>query len=578
MMVFLYNLGKELIEKSNSIIAAFRCQDYDRGNRLFAEEFTDRYQKLVQEIGIHQTWFQQKGFNIEIRAFVDLLKLLLEAQQRKDCILLADYLELKLLGLVEYVLEAARMDGVGAEEINCLEDNRKVLERLLCLPAVKSIYGDEIRVIRGILEQTENFVTDYVLEVTQQGPLTLKCIREEQNQYYLHSNVNPWKEADCFADTYGRDDAREYAVLGLGLGYHAVRLWERTAGAQPVHIYESNRQVLFCALRSNSFRGCLGQNFYIHYDPEWKQLRAKLREEGCFLTIHHPSLRGIMNPAVRELFEEFFLKDSSERCQRKYLYANFMSNISGNLRPIEEIRPTFEKKTIYIVAAGPSLDKNVMQLKNIQAGDIILATATVARKLFTEGVGADYIIATDANERVVKQIRNSDLHGVPLLLLATANYKFKVYHKGRCYIFFQKDFSPSEEYAGKNQRTLFLTGGSVVTSALDIAIRFGAERIVFLGLDLAYTDNLAHASGTSSQIAGSPEQLKPVRGYYGDTVYSDAKFILFRKWIEERIQQEDAKRVEMINATEGGCYIEGMSHRMLCEVLKDAPAGMGKGN
>ena len=54
----------------------------------------------------------------------------------------------------------------------------------------------------------------------------------------------------------------------------------------------------------------------------------------------------------------------------------------------------------------------------------------------------------------------------------------------------------------------------------------------------------------------------------GGVVYADHKFVIYRKWIERRLLQEDSQKIEVINATEGGSYVEGMKHMLLAEVLK----------
>lgn len=106
-----------------------------------------------------------------------------------------------------------------------------------------------------------------------------------------------------------------------------------------------------------------------------------------------------------------------------------------------------------------------------------------------------------------------------------------------------------------------------MTTALDAVLRLGARRLVFVGLDLAFTDNLAHASGTSNRVATDIGDLTPVKAWSGGTVYADSKFILYRTWMERRLKEKDAAEAEVVNATEGGSYIEGMRHIPLAEVI-----------
>ena len=50
----------------------------------------------------------------------------------------------------------------------------------------------------------------------------------------------------------------------------------------------------------------------------------------------------------------------------------------------------------------------------------------------------------------------------------------------------------------------------VTTTALDIALRFGARKIIFVGVDLAYTGGYSHASGEGRGIENT-DGLRRVR-------------------------------------------------------------------
>lgn len=551
-MFQLYKTIEQLIKSVDEITDAARRQNYDILNRVFAGEFLSTYQVFLTGLLTRKEEYKKEGLVIEESGFQQANALILEAQGRKDYVLVADYLELFLIPLLESVLEAVRENADVVKNTDWNSSNEMRFSKIN---------------IPENMEQSKNGNKHYSVEVTQQGPLTLKCCGQD-GEFYFHSNVNPWYEADVFAKEYGDDTVKEYAVLGMGLGYHAIKLWQRSAGAVPVSVFEPDVQVLRMAKHYQDFRICTGRKFHIIYDPELKCLSDKLKDSEVRLVIHYPSLRNIANIELRKVFERFFVLESSERNQRKYLCANFISNISESVNPAEKLMGKWKGKDVYIVAAGPSLDKNIECLKERPKNSIILAVGTVLTKMLRMNIRPDYVIVSDANERIVKQINSNNNCGVPMLLLSTAYYRFAQDYQAEKYILLQEDFAQAEQYAKEHHQMLFQTGGSVGTTALDAAIRLGAGRIIFLGLDLAFTDNLAHASGTSNQLAVDETELTAVKAFDGGTVYSDIKFSIYANWIEERLQKEDARNIPVINATEGGRYLDGMQYMTLKSVIE----------
>lgn len=549
-MIQLYHKITQLLSETHRMINSARRQNYDNLVRTLGVDFMPVYQLFLQDyIQLHM---QEDYHDIQPghEQYLQITGMLLKAQEQKDYVLLADYMELYLQPLFIETLAVIRSMFDVVEQV----DYRPVNEAFFSLQKYNFPFTRQAA------------SASYMIEPTEQGPFTI-LVKRDKESFYLHSNVNPWKEAEAWSEAYGDESAKEYVVLGLGLGYHAISLWKQAAGAIPVHIYEMNPEVIEAAKRYQDFSFYTRRGLFIHYDPELQQLTDKLKNDGTKLVIHYPSLRNISNRKIRDIFENFFVKDNSEKNQRRYLYANFHRNMTADIKPVENIKHVFEGKDVYIIAAGPSLDKNIESLMNKPSNSIMLATGTVLSKLLRMGIRPDYVIVSDANERIVKQIRSHNKCGIPMLLLSTAYYEFGQSYEAEKYILFQKDFEPAEQYAREHEHLLVETGGSVATVALDVSIRLKAGRIIFLGLDLAYTNNQAHASDAGNQLAGTEDDLIKVRAFDGGTVYADFKFNIYAQWIEKRLQQEDAGSVTVINATEGGRFIKGMQYMPLAVVM-----------
>ncbi|MDF2802122.1 MAG: uncharacterized protein K0S61_2025 [Anaerocolumna sp.] len=369
------------------------------------------------------------------------------------------------------------------------------------------------------------------------------------------------------ANSWYSEDKSNYILFGLGLGYHVSELLEMDKNIK-VKVYESDCNIiqLACAF-SNIGQLLKNSNVTLIYDPEFTKLSDRI-EKITFddeFVIHYPSLRNIKNKSVKEKLENYFLQYSSVKNQLRLLNGNFRKNIFCYNGLVDELKHVFEGKDLYIVAAGPSLDRNFLELKGLNKNAIIIATGTVFRKLLNAGIRPDYFIVTDANERVYAQISGLENENIPMLYLSTAYHGFAEKYQGDKYMILQKDYDKSEQYAKEKGVSLYRTGGSVSTTALDLGISLGCKRIVFLGLDLAFTNNYVHALGTSRRELTSTDDLRQVENINGDLIYTSKSLDIYREWIENRIKTE--KVIEFIDATEGGAKIKGMKIEPLLDVI-----------
>lgn len=576
----LFENDKIIISEARLCITAIRRQNYDRGIRIF-QALLSRIQKIIETVIENMQEMQSDGIQIDVGYIMQMLRDVLNAQEEKDYILLADLLELTIvpfcIGLQQNLMEIAKKKQNGVRtfypenwerNLDYLENNDPELRQELLLA-----YENAKQIDEAVYAFESSAGVRYFLEETQTGELTLRIQKDNRN-YYMHSNSDSTTEAELFADTYTDMESEAYYILGFGKYFHIGAVARKSLYAKPVHVYEPDIHVLMINMVAENYVPQMQNWLHIHYDPQLRQLSDEISRNPKGFMIHYPSISNIEDGNIRNSFEKFFIVESAGRNQESLLMINYQMNIRlfhdqkelYKIHPVDEILPTMKGKDVFIIAAGPSLDRNIEQLRQRDDKTYILATGTVFYKLMKMGIRPDAVIITDANDRVIWQIREHEADSVPMILLSTANREFIKKYQGPKYLIFQEGFEPAEAEAQKGGYHLFQTGGSVSTTALDVAISAKAKRIIFLGLDLAFTDNLAHASDTSGLIASDKKDLIPIKGFYNDTVLADHKFILYREWIERRIK-EKSDDIEIINATEGGCYIEGMQHKLLKEIL-----------
>ena len=546
-----------IISLSDKTITFLREQNLSKGLEYYNQMLAiamDTVPSLIEEMHYFNTEAEIVSQDIVNQQLGNLLA----AQQDKDYVLLSDILELQwipfLISLQEYI--------VGKEGLICqleiFADNAAALNNN------NSGLADKLRKLGPYLP--DDNLEGYEPEATSCGLPTI-ALYDQNIKYYLHSNYRIINEAAQIARAWYTSEADTYYIYGIGLGYPVIELAEMNENLI-VHVFESDLEILRLALTYTDFTQYIASGrILIHYDPDFVQLYItleKLTEDAAFV-IHYPSLRNIKNPIIKEGLEDYFINYSSVKNQRAQLDRNFKKNIQNYDASIDALRPIFKDKQLIIVAAGPSLDKNYLQLKDAGEDTIILSTGTVFHKLLKAGIHPDYVIISDATEKSRRQFEGLEKETVPLLFLSTAYLGIVKEYSGKKYLICQEGYSKAKEYALQAGFELFGSGGSVSTLALDVGIRLQCKSIITIGLDLAYTGQRDHASDTATLINMEGSELREVDAIGGGKVKTGKNLDIYRKWIEKRIQ--NIQSIQFINATEGGALIHGMENKKLSECL-----------
>ena len=463
----------------------------------------------------------------------------------------------------------------NSEDFVLLADTLDSFVYEVLLPIQQALLADLSDYISDIydsLTKASNGLLD--IEETALGYPTL-LYHSDKNRY-LCSTVDPMLEAYRLAKENFTPEADSYRIWGMGLGYHVYALWQITHGSTDIYVYDTD-SFLFDIARS----GKLGpwQDIFkdprIHFvtDPDLTKFSGALNAEGAKFILHMPSVHKLTEDTQAQADRKAILKKlqitiNSFEEQKDDIYLNFYKNIKNTDGYAEDLFPEYEGQNVVIVAAGPSLDKNIHVLKEAldnHAPIKVLCVGTVLRKLINFGIKPDVIFVMDPAKGTYAQLKGLENLDIPLIANASAYYAFTQYYTGKKYLACQKGFDLSERLG----HTLFNTGGSVTTLALDFAIQAQAQKIILIGCDMAFTGNTSHAEGTEEKHSTKNDSVIYVKEYFGGTVPTGYLLSAYRKWIESRIHSEDTRKIEFINSTEGGAYIEGTKHISLKEVFRD---------
>ncbi len=522
---------------------------------LIAQEITPILTEVIEK----KDFFAEFGLAIDEEYLLCVLRQMLAAQTQEDYILYGDLLQLQILPILIDVQNAIRNSGEDLVELywnqnmEALKDKDPQLYRQML--SCEELHRD-----------TPYCEDVYSVEDTTVGDLTVAVTAERQS-LYLYSNENPKGYVRPWIDSCYNPYIDDYVVYGLGLGYHCEYLASKDYDLH-LTILENDIGMIQLAMTYTDMSWYFNHpGVRICYDGDWMQLRESLRDaDKKIVLFHEPSVRRIKDKEIANLIQRYMVYEGSSRARNDRMIQNFRYNTNHCDCDLSEVEQRFHGKTVIIVGAGPSLDKNVHILKERHEDVIILAMGAVCRKLHQMGVPMDYIIITDPKVISNAQIQGVEDCGVPMLVLSTATKGIARNYHGHLYMLCQKGFEDAEQFAVEHHLPIFETGGSVATTAVDLCIRFKANQIVFVGLDMAYTGNRNHASGARDEGITDYQDMIMVDGVYGDKVPTTQPFQMYREWIERRMARADVN-MPVVDATEGGAKIKGTEVKMLRDVI-----------
>lgn len=322
----------------------------------------------------------------------------------------------------------------------------------------------------------------------------------------------------------------KYIFFGLGLGIHIPIIHERIK-AKFYLIVEPSLEIFKLSLFVTNYSK-LAQEAKIIFsiaDNEF-QFREKFDTLYCdsFIDNHYfkffkltDNCNIYMKTIQNFLISQSYYLYSYDRTFSSIFRTNtYITNKYKILNISKVLNLEFSKKPILLLAAGPSLQKNIKFVKQNQDKFIIIAIYATLPLLENNAIKPDIITQYDEqNHQVLNtldKIKDISFFENSILLLAShVNEKLtKSFPKENIYIF-QAMFELKKDFGT-------LTSPSIGELTYALALKLGAKEIYLLGLDLALDNetNKSHIDGHSG--ANAFNNLKDLENS-SDTSYSYRK-------------------------------------------------------
>ena len=232
-----------------------------------------------------------------------------------------------------------------------------------------------------------------------------------------------------------------------------------------------------------------------------------------------------------------------------------------------------------IVSAGPSLDKNITELKHAEGRAFIIVVDTALKAVLRAGIKPDITVCIDPCKEIVF-FKHEAIKNVPAVFgIDIPSDVIKDHEGSRFYIGSdESDILDSfrREFKGENYMTLS-AGGSVANVAYSLAVKLGFTTIILVGQDLAFTDGKGHTKDAydddKKNISDATDNryICEVEAVGGGMVKTEVRMRSYIQWFENSIKS--MPQIDVIDATEGGALIHGSRIMTLKEAIETECTG-----
>jgi len=423
----------------------------------------------------------------------------------------------------------------------------------------------------------------------------------------LGSAYDPVREGEQIAERMAQEPADIMIAVGFGLGEQFEPYLSRNPAT--LIIYEPSLARLKAALERFSVTELLAAHRDVYFASDPVQLTRFLTARytpGLRMRVFpHPAVLRLDQPAVaaavkatrdaKDVVDVQRLTSIEMLMPWAWVTARNGQRIARTPQ-FGRLQDTFQGKPAVVVAAGPSLDKQLPLLREIQDRIVIIGIGQTTRALRQAGIDPHLVHvlesrdvshqltdAGDTSELIVAPSADAD----PAIYDLPSRAKFTVTSSGGALGVWIAEATGEEHFS--------FGGGTVAQGAVGMAMMLGCNPIALIGQDLAFTDGRAYAKGTAYDFVEVEmkedgncrfEGMNQKAEILGDTVphpenggLADQRVVWVDAWEEgeqvptwrayasflEQYREIGmafrARGIALVNCTEGGARIPEVEHR-----------------
>jgi len=423
------------------------------------------------------------------------------------------------------------------------------------------------------------------------GTPNLKAIYNQT--FFLHSTSDVGLEGQDWFNNLNLRNIDILYVYGLGLGYYynSAKNWLKESKKRFLIFLEDDLEVLRIFFETELAEEMLNDVQVRIYYLDWNRrdyCLEKIVSNYVFEKYKVTALNSyILNKSffheIESLIAHFSFLRSGLLAEYISSGINFFNNFYRNLTRIpfsflgNRLFDQFKNIPAIICGAGPSLEKNAKILHKLKDRALIFAGGTAMNAINAQGIIPHFGVGIDPNIYQFSRLIANQAFEVPYFYRNRMCHEaFRMLHGDRLYITGSGGYFISqwaEQQLEIPTGKVLSEGYNVINFSLSIAHALGCNPIMFVGVDLGYSQNRSYAPGIFYHAIHDPKQdfiTKSTReelilkeDILGNPIYTLWKWVNEALWFSQTAKEHPQHT--FFNCTEGGIGFPGISNLTLEE-------------
>ncbi len=465
-----------------------------------------------------------------------------------------------------------------------LNNNLKALCN--CMPA---LYTDGIW---NIIEQQSKIARPGFISMQEAKDGTAVVVyNDDKREMILSSRCDSGYAVQCFVSKLNMDKKTLYVYCGMSNMEYISALVDRMTHDNLIMLYEPDIRIFKLIMENVDITGILNKakgRLYIILDGVNMNQYWQLLTRNCPIErMKHTEI--VISPNYGKIYPENIqafidlsqqisarvgTNDSTNAKFGEKMAENLLANLwcmaySSTIDQLKEALADIDKTNIpaVIVGMGPSLNSNIDELMVNKDRVFIIATDSSQKILREHDITPDILITVDPKKS--SELMDGDKDRlIPMVYSVHSQYVFPIRQRGKMFVFNNSNaVQKVYEKSGKKISNIE-SGGSVSNNGFSLAQFLGFDKIILMGMDLAFEGDKKHADNAIKEktIAEEDESLfDKVEGIDGSILQTYKNFNVYRQWFEKKIIENP--NLTVINASVRGAIIHGATHIGVCDAI-----------